>query len=359
MAIVARSAGRLREVADSLSAAGAKTLAIPADVTSDEDRRRLLATVPVWELARRLQQWENEVDLTVIRVDRISAQLFFDAEYLAVPEWVGATLHMTADPDKLARANGNLLEDTRRVRRGRFEPELSYEEADFDNFYRTMYVPFTRQRHGSSAVLRNFDSLRQAFRRGGLLWLNRGGRRVAGDVFELRRDTLVFLAIGTVNGDPALLKDGALYYHLIMHAERCGCARVDLGTSRSSLHDGVLRYKRKWGVSLDERPYSRFDLLVRWNRLDGVVADFLSHTSLIFRDHAGLSVVHALPAALPATAADAARAQQHLWIRGVRRLYLVHPNGWGPETPAPPHTTLIDGRTEPDWRTWEKPERHD
>src|SRR5439155_2162520 len=132
---------------------------LPKRFFAGEPQRRLLATVPVWELARRLQQWENEVDLTVIRVDRISAQLFFDAEYLAVPEWVGATLHMTADPDKLARANGNLLEDMRRVRRGRFEPELSYEETDFDNFYRTMYVPFTRQLHGSSALLRNFDSL--------------------------------------------------------------------------------------------------------------------------------------------------------------------------------------------------------
>jgi len=45
VAIVARSSERLREVAESLSAEGAKVLAIPADVTSDEDRRRVLAIV--------------------------------------------------------------------------------------------------------------------------------------------------------------------------------------------------------------------------------------------------------------------------------------------------------------------------
>src|SRR5438067_2516629 len=45
VAIVARSSERLREVAESLSAEGAKVLAISADVTSDEDRRRVLATV--------------------------------------------------------------------------------------------------------------------------------------------------------------------------------------------------------------------------------------------------------------------------------------------------------------------------
>lgn len=329
---------------------------LPKRFFSGEPQRRLLANVPVWDLARRLQQWENEVDLIVIRANRISARLCFDSNYLSVPEWVGATLTTPAEPEKLTRLNSDIAEDMRRVRRGRFEPVLSHEESDFDAFYRTMYVPFIRQRHGSAAVFRNPYLLKRGFHRGGLLWLNRDGRRVAGAVFELRGDTLVWLGIGTADGDPALLKDGAtaaLYYHVIMHAHRSGCARIDFGTSRSSIHDGVLRYKRKWGITLDERPYSRFDLLVRWKRLDGVVADFLSHTSLIFRDHGGLSAVHALPASQSATADDAARARHYLWTGGMRRLYLVHPNGWSPGTEAPLHTTLVDGRTSPDWRTWE------
>ena len=331
---------------------------LPKRFFAGEPQRQLLATVPVWELARWLQQWENEVDLIVIRANRISARLCFDSNYLAVPEWVGAMCPIPAEPEKLARLNSAVSEDMRRVRRrGGFEPALSYEEADFDDFYQTMYVPFIRQRHVSAAVFRNSYLMKRGFRRGGLLWLNRGGQRVAGAVFELRGDTLVWLGIGTADGDPELLRDGAnaaLYYHLIMHADRSGCARVDFGTSRSSLHDGVLRYKRKWGITLDERPYSRFDLLVRWSRLDGVVADFLSHTSLIFRDHGGLSAVHALPASQSATADDAARARHYLWTGGMRHLYLVHPSGWSPGIEAPLNTTLIDGRTASDWRTWEE-----
>jgi short-subunit dehydrogenase len=45
LAIVARSADLLYSLADSLTAQGAKVVAIPADVTSAEDRRRVLATV--------------------------------------------------------------------------------------------------------------------------------------------------------------------------------------------------------------------------------------------------------------------------------------------------------------------------
>src|SRR5436309_95322 len=44
LAVVARSADRLDSLADSLNAQGAKVAAIRADVTSDADRRRILAT---------------------------------------------------------------------------------------------------------------------------------------------------------------------------------------------------------------------------------------------------------------------------------------------------------------------------
>ena len=45
VAMVARSAALLQSVADSLTAQGAHVTAIVADVTSDEDRQRILATV--------------------------------------------------------------------------------------------------------------------------------------------------------------------------------------------------------------------------------------------------------------------------------------------------------------------------
>jgi short-subunit dehydrogenase len=45
LALVARSAELLGDVAESLTKQGARAVAIPADITSDEDRRRVLATV--------------------------------------------------------------------------------------------------------------------------------------------------------------------------------------------------------------------------------------------------------------------------------------------------------------------------
>jgi short-subunit dehydrogenase len=45
IALTARSADKLRDLAGRLTAAGADALAVPADVTSDEDRRRLIEIV--------------------------------------------------------------------------------------------------------------------------------------------------------------------------------------------------------------------------------------------------------------------------------------------------------------------------
>ena len=45
LALVARSADLLRSLADSLTAQGAKVVAIPADITLDEDRRRIVTTL--------------------------------------------------------------------------------------------------------------------------------------------------------------------------------------------------------------------------------------------------------------------------------------------------------------------------
>ena len=45
---------------------------------------------------------------------------------------------------------------------------------------------------------------------------------------------------------------------------------------------------------LRDKPDNVYEWLVRWNTIEGVVAGFLGHTSLIFRDEDGLSAIHGL-----------------------------------------------------------------
>ena len=321
---------------------------LPGRFFAREPQRSHLGKVSVWGLSHALKRLQPPADLTIAVVDRHSARLFFDEDYLAVPEWVGSWLTVPEEPEKLGRANAKVREDLRRIRSKGLHPVISHAETDFDLFYRTMYVPFIRNRFGDLAFVSNPRYLRRRFRHGGMLWVQRGGERLAGHAFAQYKQTLYALAMGTANGESAPMKQGALvaaYYYLIQYAHQQECTRLDLGASRPSLHDGVLRYKRKWGVVLSEKPDTYYDFLVRWNRLDGVVAEFLSHTSLIFRDRSGLSAISGIGHEDLAGASDAWAAHHSIWIPGLRHLYLVAASGWQPDICGPPDTSLINPNT--------------
>jgi hypothetical protein len=173
------------------------------------------------------------------------------------------------------------------------------------------------------AFVKSQPDLRRRLRSGGILWVIGDNHPLAGMLFERKNDTLILQALGMATGELPLNKRGimaALYYYSIAHARQLGCTEVDFRGTRPSLHDGLLRYKRKWGSILYDKTDTYYDLLVRWNGVNVVVKDFLSHTGLIFRDKGRLSAIHA----------DESQSRQSLWIEGLHRLYLLTESGRQP-----------------------------
>jgi len=313
-------------------------------------RREAIDTVPLWALSHALKRLRTAADLTIARVDRLSARLFLDGDYLAVPEWIGSWRAVPDDAAKLARDSHSIEEDLRKIRREGFTAEVSHAEADFDMFYRTMYVPFMSNRHGKHAVIRNVHQLHKWFRHGGLVWVRRRDQRLAGSLLQRREDVVYKRAIGTADGDWAPAKAGALaalYYYELQYARTQGCARVDFGGSRASLTDGLLRFKRKWGVRIVDEPHFRYDFLVHWNRLDARSVAFLAQTPLIFRRRGELWGVAGLSRPGGATQADAWMAYHSLWMPGLQGLCLVATEGWQPGSTGPAGTVLLDARDGP------------
>lgn len=309
-----------------------------------QPQRELVGKRPLWLLPRILKRPRVSADLTIARVDRLSSRLLFDATYLFVPEWVGSRL-AEPDPAKLLSASHSVRDDLRIVRRNGLTSEVSHTEADFDLFYYTMHVPFIRQRHGEQGIIRNIHKLRRCFRRGGLLWIRRGGQRISGVIFQQQDHVLRFVALGTVNGEWTPVKAGAiaaLYYYALEYAHKLGCRSIDFGGCRPSLGDGPLRYKRKWGMSLVEKHDAYYDFLVHWNRLSEPVAAFLAHTPLIFRDRDGLSAIQVINQSEPVTQVDVRKTYHATWMAGLHRLYLVAASGWQATQESPPRTVLVN-----------------
>ena len=189
-------------------------------------RRESLGHVPIWRLARTLRKLRARADLTVVRVARVSAsRLEFGDDYLPVPDWMGMRIDAPFDLGAIAKRNWSVADDIRRVRNGDWAVEISHRGVDLDTFDREMYRPYIRNRFHADAHFRSKRALKHAFRRGGILWVRHGGVRVAGVVFEHRRNVLDVVALGVANGDGRWVKAGALtaiYAHLVDYARIAG-----------------------------------------------------------------------------------------------------------------------------------------
>jgi hypothetical protein len=305
---------------------------LPRRFFAGAPRREVVGAVPVWALPSFLKHLAVDADLIVARVDRISARLFFEDGYLVVPESIGCRLLLPVDFDKLAQASLSVKEDLGTLRREGFTMEVSHREADCEAFYSSMYLPFVQKRHGEFAVIHNVHQLRRKFRRGGLIWLRRGDHRIAAALFEREGDVFRGVALGTTGGDLSLMKQGALaalYIFEIKCAQEGRCASIDFGGTPPILNDGLLRFKRKWGVQLMNEHQTPYEYLVRWERPNEQVLDFLADVPLIFRNHGHLAGLSAIRLNDVAHANQASMRHRSLWMAGLQRLFVAVPTGYG------------------------------
>ena len=304
-----------------------------------------LGDTPLWNLPGRLKSMRSSADLTVVHIDRLSARLAFGKEYLAVPEWIGWVLEVPEDISELSRGNPSLKSDLRAISLNNFTSDITYSDSDFDFFYSRMYVPSVLKRHGGQGRMENYYKLRRCFRNGGLLRVRQNGKHVAGGVFQPMGKTLRFLILGTLDGDWEIVKEGgvaALYLFIINHAKGFSFRCLDFGGSRPSLNDGLLRYKRKWGMKIIENKYVYHDFLVYWNRLSDPVFSFLSNSPLIFRDKNGLSVIKTVDSDEPITQAELEKINRAIATPGLSRIYLAAAKGWQEGIAGLPKTHLLE-----------------
>lgn len=283
--------------------------------------REPLGHVPAWRLARTLRRHALSADLAVARVARVSAgALGFDGDWLPVPDWVGMRIAPPFDLRAIASRSHSAAADIQRTKQCAFTCEVSRRSADLATFHRDVYLPFLRNRHRGAAVARSLRYLRRRFRRGGILWISRGGARVAGALFERRRGVLDMVAVGVMRGDLSLVREGAigaLYVHLVDYARTTGSTGIDLRGSRPSPLDGLTRYKRKWGATVYDRADVVSTTFVRWQQLTPAVESLLARLPLIFRDDGGLS------AAGVADRADPESSVRALHMHELRRRILA------------------------------------
>jgi hypothetical protein len=290
-------------------------------------RRRVIGRVYLPRLPLFLERLRGGATLTVARVDRLTRRRLFEHDYLALPEWVGSRLAVPENPHRHLQRSKSLKNDMRKAVKNGLRCRVIQNESAFDAFYDSMYVPFTRNRHGASAAIANIHQLRRVFRSGGLILVEQNKMALSAALFMKRGAIFHLVVFGTREGETTpvhLGTFGAHYAFCLAYAARIGCRVIDFGAMRPNLNDGVLKYKRKWGASLAERPNVHHDLLLYWNRFEDAVIDFLDQVPPIFRHAGGLwGLISAVGEAAEGIDRELSTAVRQMWMPGLKGLCVI------------------------------------
>lgn len=183
-----------------------------------------------------------------------------------------------------------------RIRRGRFDWDVTTDQKFIAEFHNRMYRPSMRGRHGAAAYIESRSALlrRSRLERLELLRIFQHGQWIAASLNEQSDRGYRLARIGWLDGDERWLARGvvaASYWFSFQRASALGRTRLLLGAVEPHLEDGGLLYKSHWGARLcaEQRDFGAFHLLLEPSHPS--CRRFLHSRSLIARGARGELIV--------------------------------------------------------------------
>ncbi|MFF1697660.1 hypothetical protein ACFVXC_29280 [Streptomyces sp. NPDC058257] len=142
----------------------------------------------------------------------------------------------------------------RAMRRHEWTWAVEHDPAWFDVFYKRLYRPTMRERHGARERTETKDvSYECLFREGRMFSLSQNGKRVGGALCHWDRAsrTLTLRLLGVVDGAKEHYDSGAfkaIYHFLIGWSADNGVRALDFQGTESFLSKGTYQWKRRFGT---------------------------------------------------------------------------------------------------------------
>ncbi len=317
----------------------------------DSGRENHVGRKWLWNI-RKLRDKEAEgCSLLVIEAPHCSGRLSAKLNYLFIPSWVNGELDISAERSSIFRSrNKSLQSDLRRIRKNNLHYEVTTSLPQLDDFYRTMYVPYTTSAHGDRSKIMTYGYVKAEFKKRGLftdlLLVKENQESIAGILFRCRKDKAKLSTLGVKDGNPDYVGRGAIaavFSFAIQYLTEKGYARIDLGASRAFLKDGVLRYKRKWRqrVSSKKGPAFLVKMLCQTQGLRG----FLANNPFAYRDTTGLRGAVFVDGDKPLAERDFADIYKGFYVEGLSKLVIYRFDGAPDASAAPVPPEFADKMT--------------
>jgi hypothetical protein len=297
------------------------------------EKKEELGRVLIGRLPRYLASQSIRPDIVIVHVDQIYRRHLRKRGFVHLPEWVSFRFDLSRPPEqtwKQAR-NKNLQENLRRIRKHGYTSLVTHDPAQFEFFYREMYLPYIPRKYGDATEQVGPQFMRLFFESGLLLLVKKGDEIVSGSILIAGTAGAKAMVIGVREGNEKYRREGALaacYYFTTLWAWEQGYPSVDFGECRPFLDDGLFYFKKRWGMQLERYSHQHNTFSLTIASTTAAALDFLEANPFIVQGRRGLEGRVLAGRDRVLTAGELNALLRSYLVPGLDRLVIVSPKGF-------------------------------
>jgi hypothetical protein len=276
----------------------------------------------LWQVSLKVKNGNFDCSLVITELPEAFRMLFRKKNCFYVPCWISGEIDIPADILSIIKKEDTLQSYLRRIRKHGLQFDITNDMSQFHKFYYDMYLPYANARFGNSAFLAEYDYLKKHFQRCDLLLVKKDGEYIAGDLVLNDKESAKLMINGVKDGNLEHLKHGAIaatYHFMIEYLRGRGYKKVNLGGTRAFLKDGVLHYKRKWGLRINGTMMGKGFLISPKLQTAGLQG-FLINNPFVFIDKEGFKGAIFIGADQSLVAERLEKAYRDYYLEGLIKL---------------------------------------
>ncbi|MEM3872855.1 MAG: hypothetical protein QXE05_09890 [Nitrososphaeria archaeon] len=202
---------------------------------------------------------EMKCDVVFVESEPAFSSFLLSQDFFIMP-YVNFSLNISTSLDSIIK---NMHKSKRRIIRRIERLGLTYEiTRDYEKlklFYYKMYLSRVLSSHGKAAEPISFAECKRLFQEGGLILVKLAGKTIGGAVYVSKGDEL-YLPISGMSSYIDNLRNishTAIIYFLILFGKKNGYKKIDDGFCLPFLNDGVLQYKKSFGMRITDKSNTR------------------------------------------------------------------------------------------------------
>ncbi len=191
----------------------------------------------------------KEVDLFAELCD----QTFSLSPSHGTPFSIPVSVEGDMDIDSINFSGKSIKKALRKIEKNEFSYEIVTDPAFLKNFVETIYPPCLNKKYLGECLFESYRKLTRRYDRIEGLFIVKDGQRISGALLCYKEDRVDFKCQAILPGYEELSREGstaAIDYYATVYFKANPWPNISLGGSRPFFHDGLLLWKKKWGLRL-------------------------------------------------------------------------------------------------------------